>query len=61
MINHPAKDINISNMGKQRKNPPCPVFENIRCKYSVQGQKCRIDGCYDPAEINRNSNIHSKI
>lgn len=38
-------------MGKQRKNPPCPVFENIRCKYSVQGQKCRIDGCYDPAEI----------
>jgi hypothetical protein len=42
MINHPAKDINISNMDKQRKNPPCPVFENIRCKYSVQGQKCRI-------------------
>lgn len=47
-------------MGKQRKNPPCPFFENIRCKYSVQGQKCRIDGCYDPVEIDRNSNIHSK-
>lgn len=47
-------------MGKQRKNT-LSFFENIRCKYSVQGQKCRIDGCYDPAEIDRNSNIHSKI
>jgi butyrate kinase len=47
-------------MGKQRKNPPCPVFENIRCKYSVQGQKCRIDGCYDPAEIDKFSTINEQ-
>lgn len=50
-------------MGKQRKNPPCPFFENIRCKHSIQGQKCKIDGCYDPVEdgIDRNSNLRSKI
>lgn len=47
-------------MGKQRKNPPCPFFENIRCKYSIQGQKCTIEGCYDPEEINRNSNLPLK-
>lgn len=39
------------NMSKQRKQPPCPYFENIRCKYSILGQECKIDGCYDP---NRN-------
>lgn len=35
-------------------------FENIRCKHSIQGQKCTIDGCYDPEEINRNSNLPLK-
>lgn len=27
-------------MSKQRKQPPCPYFENIRCKHSILGQKC---------------------
>lgn len=40
-------------MGKQRKQPPCPYFENIRCKHLILGQECKIDGCYDPTEINR--------
>lgn len=48
-------------MGKQRKNPPCPCYKNIRCKYSVNGQSCKIHGCYDPTDIDRNSNLHNKI
>lgn len=44
-------------MGKQRKQPPCPYFENIRCKHSILGQGCKIDGCYDPTEVNRKITI----
>lgn len=48
-------------MGKRRKNPPCPCYKNIRCKYSVNGRSCKIHGCHDPTDIDRNNNLYNKI